>query len=105
MSCRYDLDCDYQLTETDMNKFMLINIANKNLILDKLKEHNIMMMLFTPNKMQVEIQFIKYDDNTVEVDYYELYHMISPLLNNYNKLNYTDKQTLANLIYYSKILQ
>ena len=105
MSYQYELDCDYQLKTEDVGKFMLINNANKKLILDKLKEHNILMMLFTPNKMQVGIQFIEYDNNTIDVDYYDLYHMILPLLNNYDKLNYTDKQTLANLIYYSKILE
>jgi len=104
MSYQYEPDCDYEITEKDINKFMLINSANKNLILDKLKEHNIMMILFTPNKMQVKLQYIKYDNNMVEVNYYDLYQQVLPLLNNYDKLSYTDKQKLANLIHYSNIL-
>jgi len=104
MSYQYEHDCDYELTEENVNKFIHINYANKQLILNLLKEYNIMKVLFLPDKMQVDIRYIKYENNIIEVDYYDMYQQVLPLIIKYDTLNYNDKQKLANLIFYSNIL-
>jgi hypothetical protein len=104
MSYQYEHDCDYELTEENVRSFIHINYANKQLILNLLKEYNIMKVLFLPDKMQVDIRYIKYENNIVEVDYYDMYHQVLQLITKYDTLNYNDKQKLANLIHYSNIL-
>jgi hypothetical protein len=102
MSYECNYDCDFEIK--DMVSFIHINNVNKNNIINILCKNDIISKLLQPNKMQVEVQFIQYD-NIVEVDYCDLYQQVNTMISSYDKLSYTDKQKLSNLIHYSKILE
>ena len=93
------MDCDYELDETE--NFILINYANKNRIIDLLKSKNIIssLLLVELNMSPNNVKYIKYDNNIIEVDYYDLYEKILPYINNYNNLSYDEKLELSNLIH------
>jgi len=102
MSYECNYDCDFEIK--DIKPFLHINNINKNNIIDMLNINNIRSKLLQPNKMQVEVQFIQYD-NIIEVDYSDLYEQVNMLISSYDKLSHTYKQKLSNLIHYSKILE
>jgi hypothetical protein len=98
------MDSDYELDET--KNFILINYANKNKIINLLTSKNIIssLLLVELNKTYNNVKYIKYDNNIIEVDYYDLYEKVLPYINNYNNLSYNEKRELSNLIHYSNIL-
>ena len=91
-------DCDFEIK--DMPTFLLINETIKKDIQNMLSILNL-DLLPKPNKTQVEIKYLVYDNGMKDLDYYYLYLSIHNVID--SPLD-TNKQILSNLIYYSNIL-
>ena len=66
-------DCDYEIK--DMPTFLIINETIKKDIQSMLSTLNL-DLLPKPNKTQVEIQYLMYDNGIEDLDYYHLYILI-----------------------------